>query len=191
MRWLQPGSPEIIKYLLTALITLQMATSAAAISVEELNGINISVIVGYDMRVRRAEGTFSGKSTLTMKFKIDSDARIVGEVVRTAHTPRGPISRASKMNAPISRPGSPPQGGDAVWIIEGDKLILLRAFESGGFKTEISFEGTGADMKCSVRAPFMREEGAGNIRQTQSVKGGPATILSAKETSAECKLWRD
>lgn len=67
--------------------------------------------------------------------------------------------------------------------------MLLRTFEAGGFKAEIEFKGTGNAMTCSYRAPFVREEGK-NTRMQQSVVGGPVTILSATQTSSDCRISR-
>ena len=36
-----------------------------------------------------------------------------------------------------------------LWLIDGDKLVLLRAFEAGGFKAEIEFSGKAPDLKCT------------------------------------------
>jgi hypothetical protein len=94
------------------------------------------------------------------------------------------------MKARIGKPGESAAGGDRLWLIDGDKLMLLRAFETGGFKGEIEFKGIGAAMTCVYRAPFVREEGKGNIRSKQSVVGGPVTILSATQTASDCKVTR-
>lgn len=83
-----------------------------------------------------------------------------------------------------------PQAGTEFGLIDGDKLVVLRAFEAGGFKGEIEFKGDGAAMTCSYRAPFVREEGRSNIRSGTSVVGGPVTILSATQTSSDCKVSR-
>jgi hypothetical protein len=124
-----------------------------------------------------------------MKFKIDEEGRIVGEVNRTVTTPRGPRTRTHPMKARIGTPGEPQMGGHGLWLIDGDKLVLLRAFDAGGFKAEIEFKGSGQAMNCSYRAPFVREEGK-NVRMQQSVVGGPVTVLSATQTSSDCRVTR-
>ena len=66
------------------------------------------------------------------------------------------------------RIGNPQQvqvsAGHALWMIDGDKLILVRTFTTGSVKPEFTFSGSGSAMTCSLRSPLVREEGAGNIR---------------------------
>lgn len=91
------------------------------------------------------------------------------------------------MNGTIGLPKQAATGsGHALWILDGDKLTLLRTFETGGIKAEITINGA----SCSVRAPLVREQGAGNIRRSDSVVGGPVEVLSAKLTSASCRISR-
>jgi hypothetical protein len=161
-----------------------------AITLDELKGIGIQTGAKYNMRIRRAQGEFNTQMNMVMKFKIDDEGRIVGENTRTVTTPRGPRSRVLPMKARIGKPGEPAAGGHGLWLLDGDKLVVLRAFEAGGFKGEIEFKGTGDTMTCTYRAPFVREEGKGNIRSENSVVGGPVTILSATQTSSDCKVSR-
>jgi hypothetical protein len=172
-----------------ALAVTLPAAPAGAITLEELKGVSVQTRATYNMRIRRAEGEFSPQATHVMKFKIDNEGRVVGETVRTVHTPRGPRSRSHKMNAPIGKPGVPPAGGEGLWLIDGDKLVLLRTFETGGFKAEIEFKGSGSGMTCTYRAPFVREEGKAGIRR-DGVVGGQVTILSATQTSSDCRVSR-
>jgi hypothetical protein len=149
----------------------------------------LQVRANYNMRIRRAEGDFNTQATHVMKLKIDDEGGITGQVNRTVTTPRGPRTRSHSIKARIGKPGESPVGGDRLWLIDGDKLVLLRAFDAGGFKGEIDFKGAGNDLTCSYRAPFVREEGK-NTRMQQSVVGGPVTILSATQTGADCKVAR-
>ncbi len=163
---------------------------AGAITLEELKGISIQVRATYNMRIRRGEGEFNTQMTQDLKFRIDDDGVISGENTRTVKTPRGPRSRAIPMMARIGQPGSARAGGEGLWLIDGDKLVVLRTFEAGGFKGEITFKGAGEDLTCTYRAPFVREEGKANIRSENSVVGGPVTILSATQTASDCRVSR-
>jgi hypothetical protein len=170
-------------------VVLQIAP-ASAISIEDLQNATIQTRVNYDMRIRRAEGTFDTQMVMVWKFKIDGEGRISGEMTRTVTTPRGPRARTTPMGGRIDKPGSPALGGDGLWLFEDDKLVLLRAFEAGGLKAEIQFTGQAPNLKCTIRAPFVREEGAGPIRSSQSVVGGPVTVLNAVQKSSDCRLTR-
>lgn len=187
--------PEVLRVTRQVLAALALAVAAVplpagAITLEELAGITIQARATYNMRIRRAEGEFATQATHVMKFKIEPDGAITGQVNRTVTTPRGPRTRSSPMKARIGKPSEAASGVDRLWLIDGDKLVLLRAHEAGGFKGEIEFKSTGATMTCTYRAPFVREEGKGNIRSKQSVVGGPVTILSATQKSSDCKVTR-
>lgn len=168
---------------------LMAPTPAPAVTLEDLKGVSLQVRANYNMRIRRADGDFSTQATHVMKFKIDDEGAIVGQVNRTVTTPRGPRTRSHAIKARIGKPGESPVGGDRLWLIDGDKLVLLRAFDAGGFKAEIDFKGSRNDLTCSYRAPFVREEGK-NVRMQQGVVGGPVTVLSATQTSSDCKVAR-
>jgi hypothetical protein len=137
------------------ILTVALATipaPAGAVTLEDLKGVNLQVRTTYNMRIRRAEGDFSTQATHAMKFKIDEEGRILGQVNRTVTTPRGPRTNSFGMKARIGKPGEPAIGGHGLWLIDGDKLVLLRAFDAGGFKAEIEFKGSGPAMTCSYRA---------------------------------------
>lgn len=180
----------MIRGLAATVILVLTAMPSAALTLEELQGITIQTRVNYDMRIRRKEGTFDTQMTMVWKFKVDGTGRIIGDMTRTVTTPRGPRTRTTPMQGRIGKPGEPATGGEGLWLIDGEKLILLRAFDAGGFKAEIEFSGAAPQMKCTIRAPFVREEGAANIRTQQSVVGGPVTVLSAKQTASDCRTAR-
>jgi hypothetical protein len=191
---LQLQRPEILRVIRSSLVSLALVPAllpepARAVTLEDLKGAGLQVRASYNMRIRRAEGEFTTQATHVMKFKIDEEGRIIGEVNRTVTTPRGPRTRTHPMKARIGTPGEPQMGGHGLWLIDGDKLVLLRAFDAGGFKAEIEFKGSGQAMNCSYRAPFVREEGK-NVRMQQSVVGGPVTVLSATQTSSDCRVTR-
>jgi hypothetical protein len=170
------------------LVLLAAPTPANAVTLEDLKGISVQTRANYNMRIRRAQGEFSPQATHVMKFKIDGEGNVAGQTTRTVTTPRGPQSRSHTIKARIGKPGQSPVGGEALWLIDGDKLVLLRTFDAGGFKAEIEFKGSGNAMTCSYRAPFVREDGK-NIRR-EAVVGGQVTILSATQTSSDCKVAR-
>lgn len=80
-------------------------------TLEDLKGVTLPLRASYDMHVRRAEGDFATQANHTMKFKIDNEGGIVGQVNRTVTTPRGPRTRSHQMKARIGKPGEPVMGG--------------------------------------------------------------------------------
>ncbi|MET0276732.1 MAG: hypothetical protein ABW198_00240 [Pseudorhodoplanes sp.] len=162
---------------------------ACAITIEDLQNAIIQTRVNYDMRIRRAEGTFDTQMSMVWKLKIDSEGRVSGEMTRTVTTPRGPRVQTTPLRGRLGMPGTPTLGGDGIWLIEGDKLVMLRAFEAGGIKAEVEFSGKAPDFKCAIRAPFVREQGK-EIRTSGSVVGGPVTVLNAVQKSSDCRLTR-
>lgn len=179
-----------IAFATCALSAVLATVPARALTLEDLKDVRIETRSVYDATVRRPEGDFKSSMTVVTKFTIDAEGRIRGDVTRTVTTPFGPRSRTHPMIARIGQPGEPVTGGAGLWLIDGDKLVLLRALEQGGFKVEISFKGTGKAMTCTARAPLVREEGASEIKSHTSVVGGPVTFLNAVEKSTRCKIIR-
>lgn len=172
-----------------AAVALSMVAGAPAqaVTVEELNGATIQVTTGYSMRVRRAGGEFPSQMTWSIRLKIGPEGKIMGSTTRTVTTPRGPQSRSHSMNGTIGKPGTGGTGvGNALWLLDGNKLTLLRTFDAGGFKAEITLNGS----SCSVRAVMAREQGAGNTRRSDSVVGGAVEVLSMTPTSSSCRITR-
>lgn len=135
----RPNDLCVICGLAVAFALPPVAARAGALSVEDLQGISVHARVSYDMRVRKAEGTFNSQMTTVWKFKVDGSGRISGDLTHTVLTARGSRSRSRQMGGRIGKPGEPATGGHGLWLLEGDKLIALRTFDAGGFKAEISF----------------------------------------------------
>jgi hypothetical protein len=181
--------PAILAALLV--LTPAIAASAEPLTAESLVGLKLHLVMHYDMRIRREQGTFDVRATADWRLRVEEGGVIAGEITRTTTTPRGPRSRSHRMRAKIGSPADAASGsGHALWILQDNKLTLLRTFSTGGFKADIAFIGQGADMKCAVHAPFVREEGAGNTRRTDSIVGGPVEIISAVQKSTSCRLSR-
>jgi hypothetical protein len=177
----------VLTTVLAAISACGLMTDARALSAKDLEGVNIETAVTYAMRVKRPQGTFTPEVTMTMKFAV-KDGVVVGTFTRSSQSPAGKRTTTNKMHAPLGLVGKPASGGEGRWSIEDDKLVLLRTFVSGGFRAEIAFQGRGADMTCTIRAPFVREPGKGPI-QTQDAPGGPPiTILEATQKLADCKI---
>lgn len=109
--------PEILRVIRAAALALVLASifgsaPASAVTLEDIKGITLQARANYNMRIRRAEGDFTTQATHVMKFKIDGEGGIKGQVNRTVTTPRGPRTRSHPMDARIGKPGESPVGGD-------------------------------------------------------------------------------
>ena len=84
---------------------------AEAITLQELKDVSVETQSVYDATVRRAESDFKLQMTVVMRFKVDEEGQMRGEVKRTVSTPFGPRSRTNPMFARIGQPGDLPRGG--------------------------------------------------------------------------------
>ncbi len=172
-------------WLLAALVVTAPPAWSQGITLEGLNGKQISYTVVYDVSgINPKYGAFSGAhSHLRGELHISGSSvsgqatRVVTYRGRTVGTLSGSLSGA------IGKPQEGSRGGNFVWVLQGDSLILLRTFIVGGAKVTITFSGGG----CSVRAPMMHEVGAGNTRMA-SVSGGAVVVTSATQTSSSCSV---
>ena len=171
---------------LAALAVSSLNSYAGALTAEDIEGVGLETKVIYAMRVKRPQGTFTPEVTMTMKFAV-KDGVVTGTFTRSSQSPRGNLTNTNKMHAPLGVVGRPAAGGEGLWVIEDDKLVLVRAFISGGFRAEISFQGRGPEMTCSIRAPFVREQGK-PIQSPDPAGGAPVTILEAVQKSTDCKV---
>jgi hypothetical protein len=171
-----------------AFVALMLAapTSAQSVTVEELVGASIQGSAGFNMRVRNPRGEFPSHMTWSFRMAIGPAGKIDGSATRTVTTPKGPQSKTQKMGGTIGVPGAGSDGeGNRLWLLDGDKLTLLRTFGTGGFKAEVTLNGS----SCTVRAVMVREEGAGATRRSEGVVGGPVTVLSMTPTgSTSCRI---
>lgn len=174
------GESMRLKYVLfAAAVTAPMLftpSGAQAVTVEDLNGATIQGSAGFNTRVRNAKGEFQSHLTWSFRMNIGAEGKVSGTSTRTVTTPKGPQSKSQAMGGTIGVPGAGGGGeGNRLWVLEGDKLTLLRTFSTGGFKVDITLNGS----SCSMRAVMVREEGAGSTRRTNAVTdAGPVTVLS-------------
>lgn len=162
-------------------------SSAQAVTVEELAGASIQASAGFNMRVRNDRGEFPSHMTWSMRMTIGPEGKFTASSTRTVTTPKGPQSKSQNGSGTIGVPGKGADGeGNRLWILEGDKLTLLRTFGTGGFKVDITLNGS----SCTLRAVMVREEGAGSTRRANSVtNSGPVTVLSMTPTgSTSCRI---
>lgn len=178
--------------LLAVLIGLACPDTASAVTIEELAGAKIDAVVNLDQHVQFQAREWRQVGTQHFRFSIGAGGEISGSFTRSGSNPRGErMSQTTAIKAAIGKPGQSNVAGEGhrVWILDGDKLTLLRAFAAGGIKIEITFAGSGSGMTCSARAAFAREEGAGRPR-FKGIGGGQIEMLSATQTSSTCRVSR-
>lgn len=78
--------------------------------------------------------------------------------------------------------------GSTVWLFEDGVLTNLRTFQAGGIKVSYTFSRAANGLTCSVRAPFVRESGAGPIQRDAIGGSGTAEILDIKTESSNCRI---
>ena len=160
------------------------------ITLERLQGATISGVVNYAGRFR----THLGESTSTIawnyRLKIGPGSAVNMSATRNVHwqTKDGPktASLSKSRTGTIGVPAQT-QDGAALWLLEGNTLVLLKVFEVGGIAMRITLTETGSGLGCSVTAPMAREVGAGQTK-TKAAVGGKVEMLSMSQTSSSCRV---
>jgi hypothetical protein len=80
-------------------------------------------------------------------------------------------------------------GGHGVYLFANGTLTFLRTLRSGGFKSEITFHRSSAGLTCSIRSPFARENGTGEVEMS-AASGGSWKLVSSKQISSSCRVTR-
>ncbi len=80
--------------------------------------------------------------------------------------------------------------GTTVWFFENGVLTNLRTFQAGGIKVIYAFSRSARGLTCSVRAPFVREDGIATIKRDAIGGTGNAEILDIKTVSSTCRIAR-
>jgi hypothetical protein len=161
---------------------VERPVQSQAITLEQLDGKRITFSVAYNTSGRNLHGEFSGAVSTTVGQIQISGNSVSGSATRTV-TYHGKTvgSRTGALSGEIGKPQQGTLGGNYVWLLDGDSLILLRTLKVGGIKITITFTENG----CSVRAPIMHEVGAGETT-AHSVFGGDVVVHSATPQSSSC-----
>lgn len=160
------------------------------ISIAALQGVSISGVVNYAGRFRTHLG--EGASTIASSFRLKIGP---GATAAMSHTRKvswqrkdGPKT-ASISKSATGTIGLPKQTGDgaALWLLEGNTLVLLKVFEVGGTAMRIALKQRDMGWSCSVTAPMAREVGAGATK-TKAAVGGKVEMLDIRQTSSSCRV---
>jgi hypothetical protein len=162
---------------------------AGAATLDSLQGAVIEATSLYNTHARLDGREFDSQVRWSVRMSVAAAGAFNASFVRTAIYQGREVGSLNRSLAGTI--GTPQQAGKghAVWVLAGDKLILLRTFGTGGFKAEITLSPDGKS--CSMRAPLAREVGAGNTRmQSASRPGSQVEVLSATQASSTCKVSR-
>ena len=174
---------------LLAVSALAAPRETHAVTVESLQGAVIEASSLYDTRIRLDGREFDAQTRWSVRMSVGAAGAFNASFVRVGifqGREKGSLNRS--LSGTI---GSPQQAGagHSLWLLAGDKLILLRTFEAGGFKAEITLNPDGKT--CTLRAPLAREVGAGNTRMQSAARpGSKVEVLSATQVSSNCKVSR-
>jgi hypothetical protein len=165
--------------------------SAAEITLSDLDHAQIDTIVLVDRHVQE-NGQPPSSDRISNNWHLSVDGTSIhADFAWSMMRPDGPHpGRGSHGTFTIGKPkgvrylGS----GEAVWIFEGGKLVSLRTYREGAFKTVISFSRSSNGLTCSVHAAFAREGGVGAIEFQTAGRGQDIKVLSAKVASTSCHV---
>jgi hypothetical protein len=145
-------------------------------------GRTITAEVKYETWARRNGREFDNPVRFVFVVNVGRDGKVNGTATRHVVGPRGPQSETRSFSASLGK-AEQVREGHRLMVINGNTLTMLRTFEAGGAKTTITMNGSG----CTIRAPIMKEVGAGPMRR-QAVVGGTIEILRSRQVSTSCRI---
>lgn len=162
------------------------------ITIEALQGAQISGAANYVGRFRTPIGESTSNIVWKYQIKIGPGLNAAISTTRNVHWrgKDGPqsasLSRSAKGTIGVPRQSD---DGAALWLLDGNTLVLLRVFEVGGVALRITLARADGKWSCSATAPMAKEVGAGNSK-TKAAVGGKVEMLSIKQTSANCHIGK-
>jgi hypothetical protein len=174
---------------LTATAMVLLPCAAPAVTLDSLQGATIETSALYNTRIRLDGKEFDAQTRWSMRMTVSAGGAFnlsFSRVGMYQGRDMGSINRSTSGTI-----GTPQQlkSGHSLWLLIGDKMIMLRTFEVGGVKAEVTFSPDGRS--CSLRAPIVREAGAGATRTDSAARpGSKVEVLSAAQVSTNCKVSR-
>jgi hypothetical protein len=169
---------------ITAALTIMSEPAMAQLSVDQMNGKSVTFSIVRNVSGVNARGPFTGAiATSTGRIQISGNS-ISGSMTRVVTYQGHPVGTVSgSLSGAIGKPQQGTNGGNYVWMLQGNALTMLRTFAVGGTRITIIFNGSG----CSVESPMMHEVGAGNSRMRSAI-GGQVEVTSATLVSTSCTV---
>ena len=148
-------------------------------------GKSISAVVNYQNKIRVNGRDFDAPMKFDLNLNISGDGVVTGSGTRSSEGLRGPISRSQSISATIGKPREVRGSGNAVILVSGNTLTILRTFEVGGVKITVTMQGGG---RCSITCAGdarsrRRHHQARSHRQRQrgNIQLSPGFILLHRE----------
>jgi len=175
-------------------LLLLVATCCLAgetVTFAELEGAVIEIKLLRQQRISREGREFSHQFQSDRKIEIGPGDRVLSWFTPTAYTPKG--TRTGKTSYGffmLEQPRNVTTSGSGygVWLFADSKLTFLRTFHGGGLKMVVTFARGPGGLTCSADETFAREEGVPGIVLESAIDGVPATVLSAKQISGNCRF---
>jgi hypothetical protein len=174
------------------LLSSYFASSALAqgITLADIDGASIETTVVYDQVGRKDGAVMSSRLRDDRKITIGPGDTLQHSIVHTVTGPRGTrVFPTPSGTFTLNKPREVHSLGEghAIWVFANGTLTFLRTYRSGGYKTEITFHRNSAGLTCSIRSPFARENGTGDIEMT-SLAGGTWQLISSRVLSTSCRV---
>lgn len=176
---------------------LVLASSSAAIAQDvtykALQGHTVTASFAYAQTVKllAQEGRLvnnEARHTMTLKLRPDDLIDQNYKIQVVAKDGREISNFSGDLVAQLNKPGKW-QFGELLFTLDGNNLIRLQTFATGGRKITVSFTRTKTGFSCKVEAPFVKEEGSGGgTKTTAQADPQKIEILSAKTVRSNCRV---
>lgn len=165
---------------------------AQPVTLSELQGFAVEANVVLTQQIRREGKEFPVRLDQRLRFVFLPGDMVEWQIAPVSHTPRGAKPGPTrKGRAPIGKPieAKGLGGGEALFTFADGAFTTLRTYGgAGGYKRVVTFTRSGNTVACNIRETFMREEGVGRVTFRSSIDNAPVTVLSANQTSSNCKV---
>jgi hypothetical protein len=166
------------------------AAQAQAISLDDLRGATIHTVNTYSGNFRSDKGTAPGRVEVRREARIGQDGTITWSFTRSVTADGAKGTKTGQLSGGGSgKLGTPQKAGDGnvLWIFEGNSLVRMRTYESGGHLQRITFARAGGGLTCTSDMPLVREMGGGNIKGRGAIHS-KIEILETRQTGSSCRV---
>jgi hypothetical protein len=185
---------KIYGWLVACSICVGLSEPARAqqpVSFADLQGAVIQTRVLFQQDGLSNGRPFQNQAERVSTITITSTNTLTNSVFATAHTPRGPRTSPTRSGSfTLGQPREIPSvgGGHILWIFEDGKLISLRTFRAGGFRSTISFSRGPEGLRCAISAAYAREAGIADWNWISPITGTDIQMKSVKPISSDCEV---